>query len=68
MMNKVGEYSAKVMGKKVETLVIEMKKLTYIKQNEHLLEDSSSDSESEEDVEHMSIDSKVSKIASKLSL
>jgi hypothetical protein len=67
-MNKVGEYSAKVMGKKVETLVIEMKKLTYIKQNEHLLEDSSSDSESEEDVEHMSIDSKVSKIASKLSL
>jgi hypothetical protein len=51
---------------------MELKKHTYIKQNEHLLEDSGSESEQDQPAvvmdDALSLDSKVSKIASKLSL
>ena len=70
-MENVGEYT-EVLGKRQDTIVMELKKHTYIKQNEHLLEDSGSESEQDQPAvvmdDALSLDSKVSKIASKLSL
>lgn len=43
LIEQVGRYS-EVMSKRQETIVLEMKKVTYIKQNEHLLEETSSES------------------------
>ena len=71
LVENVGEYT-EVLGKRQENIVMELKKHTYIKQNEHLLEDSGSESEQDQPAVVMddaqSLDSKVSKIASKLSL
>jgi hypothetical protein len=71
LVENVGEYT-EVLGKRQDTIVMELKKHTYIKQNEHLLEDSGSESEQDQPAvvmdDALSLDSKVSKIASKLSL
>lgn len=53
----------KVLEKRLDSIIMDLKKRTYIKQNEHLL----SDSDDDDDDDAVSVDSKVNSIASKLS-